>query len=121
MYGLLCSLIHSSAAKDLIHSWLQQGENPSITDGCDRVPSSEVDISSAVTSIMDDLMSKPLDYSSVTREDTKWGTDPRVAMEMRHKRVCSVLCKYQQILLNCVLFVVRSKSRSKRESKPSSR
>ena len=79
-----------TTAKELIHSWLHKGENPSYDDGCDgydQLPSDDVDIQSAVTSIMDDLMNKPLDYAAVGREDSEKRTDPRVSMEMRHKKV----------------------------------
>ena len=74
-------------AKELIHSWIHKEENPSYDDGYDRLPSDDVDIQSAVTSIMDDLMNKPLDYATVGWEDSEKRTDPRVAMEMRHKKV----------------------------------
>ena len=76
-----------TTAKELIHSWLHKEENPSYDDGYDWLPSDDVDIQSAVTSIMDDLMNKPLDYATVGRGDSEKRTDPRVAMEMRHKKV----------------------------------
>lgn len=73
--------------------------------------SGDLDIQSAASSIVDHLMNKPLDISLAVEEEQQRVTDPRVAMEMRHRKVLYVTC----ILLQhrhgingsgCVLFCV---------------
>ena len=49
--------------------------------------SADLDIQSAASSIVDQLMSKPLDISLAVEEEQQRVTDPRVTMEMRHRKV----------------------------------
>ena len=50
--------------------------------------SGDLDVQSAASSIVDHLMSKPLDISLAVEEEQQQMADPRVAMETRHRKVC---------------------------------
>ena len=56
--------------------------------------SGDLDVQSAASSIVDQLMSKPLDISLSVEEEKRQVTDPRVAMETRHRKVSLIMIYY---------------------------
>ena len=113
MVSVIAQFLVHAAAQSIINA-LIAGESPVATEPPRLLSpdwSGDLDIQSAASSIVDHLMNKPLDISLAVEEEQQHVTDPRVAMEMRHRKVLYVPC----ILLQhshgftgsgCVMFCV---------------
>ena len=111
MTSVIAQFLVHAAAQSIINA-LMAGESPVATEPPRLLSpdwSGDLDIQSAASSIVDHLMNKPLDISLAVEEEQQCVTDPRVAMEMRHRKVMYLPCillqhRYDINGSGCVLF-----------------
>ena len=93
---LICGLLFFlfTAAQSIINA-LMAGDSPVAAEPPRLLSpdwSGDLDVQSAASSIVDHLMSKPLDISLAVEEEQQRVTDPRAAMEMRRRKVRTYVC-----------------------------